>query len=76
LADTCRTAVSALWQRGAEADGADFSRLNVTATGKALVGDAAEVIGLTGTWIGEISDQSGSRSTGGPLTAATPTDVH
>ena len=75
LADTCRTAMTALWQRGAEVDGADFSRLNVTATGTALVGDAAELIGLTGSWIGQITDQSGTRATGGALTAATPTEA-
>ncbi|HYQ16092.1 MAG TPA: hypothetical protein VEQ58_10045, partial [Polyangiaceae bacterium] len=45
LASSCEDALSALWQRGAEVDGREYSRLSVTATGKALVGDTANLVG-------------------------------
>jgi hypothetical protein len=75
LEDTCRSALGALWQRGGNVDGAEFSRLSLTATGRAYVGDAAELTGLTGTWIGELTDEANAPATGGGLTAATPTET-
>jgi len=75
LAATCESALSALWQRGAEVAGSDYSRLTFTATGKALVGDAANLMGLTGSWVGELSDSSGRHATAGALTAAKPADT-
>jgi hypothetical protein len=75
LEDACQSALGALWRRGGNVDGADFSRLSLTATGRAYVGDAAELTGLTGTWIGELTDEEGAPPTGGGLTAAMPTEA-
>jgi hypothetical protein len=75
LASACQSAVRTLWLRGRDVDGADYSRLSLTATGRAYVGDAAELTGLTGTWIGELTDEPGAPATGGALTAAVPTET-
>lgn len=70
LADACRSGLEAVWQRGAEVDGLTPSRLSVTASGNALVGDAAEVTGLSGKWLGELDDASTTQATGGELSAS------
>ncbi len=67
----CRSAVGTLWSRGGDAEGLSPTRLTLTATGKAYVGDGAEVAGLTGSWIGELGKDG--TTTGGALTAAAPT---
>lgn len=72
LADLCERGLAALWSRAGDAEGLTPTRLSLTATGKAYVGDGAEIAGLTGTWIGELDGGSTSLATGGALTAATP----
>lgn len=72
LADVCVAAATALWQRGADASGVDYSRFSITATGVARVDEEAAVTGLSGTWLGQVSDANGTVATGGVITAATP----
>jgi hypothetical protein len=72
LEELCRGGLVPLWNRAADAEGLTPVRLSVTATAKAYVGDDAEVAGLTGTWIGELSRKDDRVATGGVLTAATP----
>lgn len=74
LQSACTDALAAMWKRGGAVDGSAFSRLSLSATGRAYVGDAAELTGLTGNWIGELTDAAGVPTTGGTLTAAVPTD--
>lgn len=73
LAELCRDALGALWSRAGDAEGLTPTRLSLTATAKAYVGDVAEVAGLTGSWIGELDLDGAKLATGGSLTAATPT---
>jgi hypothetical protein len=68
LSAWCFAAVDALWRRGSDADGLTPAQLRISATGGARVGEAAEVAGITGKWIGEL----GENKTGGPVTAAAP----
>jgi hypothetical protein len=72
LAELCRQGAAALWQRGAEASGVDYSRFSITATGVAHVDEEAAITGLAGSWLGQVSDAKGTLSTGGAITAATP----
>jgi len=73
VARLCEQALLTLWHRGADAEGLTPTRLSLTASGKAYVGDNAEVAGLDGTWLGALSTNGAESKTGGPLTAATPT---
>ena len=72
VTNLCTTAVAALWRRGGDATALSPARLSVTATGAAHVGDAAEVAGVIGSWIGELHTATAKRTTGGALTAAEP----
>jgi len=75
LAEACDSALEALWRRGAEASGTDYSRLSLTATSKANVGDEASVKGFAGTWLGELSDTTGKQSTHGAIVASALTSL-
>jgi hypothetical protein len=69
----CRKGLRAVWLRGAAATALAPSRLTLTATGHAFVGEAAEVAGMTGAWLGQLQHASDpEQPTGGPLTATTP----
>ncbi len=70
LAEACVSAAQALWQRGADASGVDYSRLSITATGSANVDDVAAVTGLAGSWLGQLRDGKGTLATRGAITAA------
>ncbi len=72
LAQLCEAGVAAIWQRGSDASALSPARLSITATGTARVGDAAEVAGVGGTWIGALTSADDSMTTGGPLTAVAP----
>lgn len=72
LTELCEGALVALWNRGADADGLTPTHLSVNATGKAYVGDDAQIAGLHGNWIGELGDEDSPASTGGELSASTP----
>lgn len=72
LADVCLQGARALWQRGAEASGVDYSRFSITATGVAHVDEEAAITGLAGSWLGQVNDANGKLSTGGDITAAAP----
>ncbi len=72
LVRLCESAVAAIWRRGGDATGLSPARLSVTATGEAYVGDAAELAGVKGTWIGELHGMAQTRTTGGALSAAVP----
>jgi len=66
----CQSALRKIWQRGAQATSLGTSLLSITATGVAHVGDAAEVAGMGGNWIGDLATGSSANRTGGALTAA------
>ncbi len=70
VASLCQSAVAAIWRRGGDATGLSPARLSVTAAGAAHVGDAAEVAGVIGTWIGELHSTRPTRTTGGAFRAA------
>jgi hypothetical protein len=72
LSELCRTAANTLWQRGREVRSSQPTRLALNAAGKAHVGDAAEIAGISGTWVGELSGDTWERSTGGELSAVQP----
>lgn len=72
LVDLCERALATLYERAADAEGLAPTRLSLTATAKAYVGDAAEIAGLTGDWIGEVVADGMGVTTRGPLTAALP----
>ncbi|HEX2870115.1 MAG TPA: hypothetical protein VHP33_02640 [Polyangiaceae bacterium] len=74
LTTLCESAVAALWQRGADATGLAPARLSINATGeRPLVGDAAQLVGVGGTWLGVLTANDEETATGGNLTAVAPT---
>jgi len=68
----CEDAVAAIWLRGREATTKAPAKLGVTAAGAARVGDAAQVAGVSGSWVGKLTVSGVVRPTGGPLLAAEP----
>jgi hypothetical protein len=72
LESLCEQGLRAMWQRAANATGLSPSRLTLTATGHAFVGESAEVAGMTGSWLGELSSQGQDATTSGALTATSP----
>jgi hypothetical protein len=74
LEELCQQAISAVWQRGRDATALSPTRLSLSASGQAYVGDAAEVAGINGTWIGALKQGDTQAPTGGTLKAATPKD--
>lgn len=74
LTTLCESAARALWQRGADATGLSPTRLSINATGEEpLVGDAAELVGVGGVWLGVLTDGEEETPTQGRLTAVAPT---
>jgi hypothetical protein len=74
ITSLCGKAVSAIWRRGGDATGLSPARLSIVATGTARVGDAAEIAGLGGTWIGSLKTGDETVTTGGSLTLVAPSD--
>jgi hypothetical protein len=72
LTTLCQQAAGNIWQRGGDASGLTPARLSITATGGTRVGDAAEVVGVSGTWLGALSTDSGNVMTNGVLTGVAP----
>jgi hypothetical protein len=72
LTALCQSAATAIWRRGGDASGLSPARLSITATGAARVGDAAEVVGVGGTWLGALSADDTSATMTGTLTAVSP----
>jgi hypothetical protein len=74
LTSLCESGVAAIWQRGGDATALLPARLGITATGAARVGDAAEVVGVSGTWIGALTTGAGGSpaTTSGALTGVMP----
>lgn len=68
----CQSAARAVWQRGADATGLAPSRLTISATGDARVGDAAEIAGMGGDWLGALNVADEKTATSGTLTAVAP----
>lgn len=66
----CEKAASSIWQRGRDATALAPARLLLSATGLAYVGDAAEIAGISGNWIGILSQGTQQPATGGSLKAA------
>ena len=67
---TCSSALANLWSQAQAASGSDTASLSVTATGSATVGDTAEIIDLTGTWVGQLSEGSEQAAASGALSAS------
>jgi hypothetical protein len=76
LNDLCNTAVASIWQRGRDVSSSSPVRLAVTAAGEARVGDAAEIAGIVGSWVGELTsiELELDRSTRGVLSAVQPAE--
>jgi hypothetical protein len=72
LTTLCQSAVAAIWRRGGDATGLAPARLSISATGSARVGDEAQVVGVSGTWIGALSAGATTATTGGVLTGVAP----
>jgi hypothetical protein len=72
LTALCESALVSLWNRARDAEGLEPARLSLTATGKAYVGDGAEVAGMNGSWIGELGSGSQKVATGGIITGSAP----
>jgi hypothetical protein len=72
MSELCQTAVDAIWQRGRDVRSSKPTRLALNAGGKAFVGDAAEIAGISGTWVGELSHAGFEKPTGGVLNATQP----
>ncbi|HKY38324.1 MAG TPA: hypothetical protein VJN18_20415 [Polyangiaceae bacterium] len=71
LTERCEQAAEALWQRASDATSTKPLRLALTAAGRVTaVGDAAEIEGITGSWVGELTGFT--QSTGGPLVGSPP----
>jgi len=66
----CRAGLQLMWARGAAATGLTPARLTVSATAKAFVGDAANVAGMTGQWLGQLTRDGSSAKTMGALIGA------
>lgn len=65
----CNNAVAAAWGQ-ARLSSAEISTLSVTASGTAEVGDDAEAVALTGSWVGELRTDSGTAAVSGVLSAS------
>jgi hypothetical protein len=74
LSELCQTAIASIWQRARDASSSSPVRLALTAAGEARVGDAAEIAGILGSWIGDLSGVEFARSTGGVLSAVQPAE--
>jgi hypothetical protein len=72
LTDLCQRGVAAIWQRGGDATGLSPAHLSITATGTARVGDTAEVVGMSGSWLGKLTAGDVASDTGGVLTGVLP----
>jgi len=66
----CRAGLQLIWARGASATGLTPARLTVSATAQAFVGDTANVAGMTGQWLGQLTRDGSSALTKGPLIGA------
>lgn len=73
LSELCSSAVATIWQRGRDVSSSKPTRLSLSATGGARVGDAAEIAGFRGDWVGELTGDDFERSTSGELSAAQTT---
>ncbi|MEO7033717.1 MAG: hypothetical protein ABI548_07545 [Polyangiaceae bacterium] len=67
----CTAAINTLWSTASDASGTTIAVLGVTAAGTAMVGDAAEVVSLHGTWLGDFTQGEDSASASGALSAVT-----
>jgi hypothetical protein len=72
LTDLCQSGVAAIWQRGGAATGLSPAHLSITATGMARVGDTANVVGMSGSWLGQLTTGDVASDTGGVLTGVVP----
>lgn len=72
LMSLCEAGIAAIWRRGGDATGLSPARLRITATGAARVGDLAEVVGVSGSWLGSLTTADGESTTSGVLTAIAP----
>jgi hypothetical protein len=72
LTALCQSAVEAIWRRGGDATGLAPAHLSITATGDIRVGDTAEVVGVSGSWLGALTAGDMASKTGGVFTGVAP----
>jgi hypothetical protein len=72
LTALCQRGVATIWRRGGDATGLSPAHLSITATGAIRVGDTAQVVGVSGSWLGALTANDVASSTGGVLTAVAP----
>jgi hypothetical protein len=68
-ANLCGEAVAAAWTEAQRSSGAEMATLSITATGAAQVGDEAQAIGLSGSWVGQFRSEGSKAQVSGALTA-------
>lgn len=66
----CRDAVAAMWERAAKASGSEPRHFEFSATGQATVGYNAEIVTLSGSWVGKDRDGEAAATAGGHLSAS------
>lgn len=74
LSELCQTAIASIWQRARDVSSSSPVRLSLTAAGEARVGDAAEIAGILGSWIGDLISLEFAGPTGGVLSAVQPAE--
>ncbi len=73
LKELCEAATATIWARGREATSEAPARLRLTGAGTASsIGDGAELAGVLGTWVGELSTDGRTLECAGPLVATEP----
>jgi hypothetical protein len=71
-AKLCRSAVATMWEWATLASGENPQQFDFSATGLARVGNEAELVGLSGTWVGKDRDQTEAATAGGPFVGTAP----
>lgn len=72
LKQLCETALAALWKRGRFASATSPARLAIAGAGGGRVGEWAELVGISGSWVGQLTTSAGVLPTGGALIAVEP----
>jgi len=70
----CREAVGEVWQRAAAVESLAPPLLSLSASGAAQVGDVAQVVALSGSWVGRFSAENEAATAAGPFSGRAPED--
>jgi hypothetical protein len=68
----CAAALDSIWTRARDASGKDTVTLSILASGAATVGDSAEAVALSGSWVGRLRAGSEPNATGGAIVGYSP----